>query len=129
MNEFDRMVLRQRKWMLYLLALLVLGAGFLPYTRVFNGLVLGGAISFFNLWLLQHKTKVIGDDAAEKGEAQGSLGTLSRMAAAILAAVIAIRFEEHFHIIAVVIGLMLSYIVILLDRSIYFLSEKDENGK
>lgn len=41
MFEFDSMVARQRKWMLYFLALFVLGAGFLPYTRVFNGLVLG----------------------------------------------------------------------------------------
>ena len=120
MNEFESMITRQRKWMLYLLALVVLGVGFLPYTRVFNGLLLGGAISFYNLWLLQHKTKQLGDRVAESGEARGGLGTFSRMAAAVLGVLIAIRFEENFHIIAVVIGLMLSYIILGLDGMFRF---------
>ena len=126
MNDFDSMVLRQRKWMLYLLALLVLGAGFSPYTRVFYGLVLGGAISFYNLWLLQRKVKVLGDQVAETGEARGGggLGTFSRMAAAVLGVLIAIRFEANFHIIAVIVGLMLSYIVIALDGLFRFIFRK-----
>lgn len=115
MFEFDSMVARQRKWMLYLLALFVLGAGFLPYTRVFYGLVLGGVISFYNLWLLQHKTRVLGDSVAKTGEVRSGLGTFSRMASAVLAVFVAMRFEENFHIIAVVIGLMSSYLVIGLD--------------
>src|SRR5699024_5277520 len=115
MFDFDSMVVRQRKWMLYLLALFVLGAGFLPYTRVFNGLVLGGVISFYNLWLLQHKTRVLGDTVAKTGEVRSGLGTFSRMAAAVFAVFIATRFEENFHIIAVVIGLVSSYFVIGLD--------------
>lgn len=129
MNEFDSMVSRQRKWMIYILALLVLGVGLLPYTRIFKSLLLGGVVSFFNLWLLQCKTKAITHAAATKSGTRKSLGTLTRMISAVFAAYIAMRYEEHFHIIAVVIGLMLSYIVIFLDRSIYFLSNKDENGK
>ncbi|MCF3942736.1 ATP synthase subunit I [Oceanobacillus alkalisoli] len=124
MNEFESMITRQRKWMLYLLALLVLGVGFLPYTRVFNGLLLGGAISFYNLWLLQHKTKQLGDSVAESGEARGGLGTFSRMAAAVLGVLIAIRYEENFHIIAVVIGLMLSYVILGLDGMLRFVFNK-----
>lgn len=110
--------------MLYLLALIVLGVGFLPYTRILNGLLLGGAISFYNLWLLQHKTKQLGDRVAESGEARGGLGTFSRMAAAVLGVLIAIRFEENFHIIAVVIGLMLSYIILGLDGMFRFVINK-----
>jgi ATP synthase protein I len=125
MFDFDSMVARQRKWMLYLLALFVLGAGFLPYTRVFNGLVLGGAISFYNLWLLQHKTRVLGDTVAKTGEPKSGLGTLSRMAAAVLAVFVATRYEENFHIIAVVIGLMSSYLVMGLDGFIRLLSRKN----
>ena len=127
MFEFDTMVARQRKWMLYLLALFVLGAGFLSYPRVFNGLVLGGAVSFYNLWLLQRKTRMLGDIVAQGEDARGSLGTFSRMAAAILATVVAIRFEENFHIIAVVIGIMSSYFVLGLDGLVRLLSHKEES--
>lgn len=127
MNDFDSMVVRQRKWMLYLLATLVLGAGFTPYTRVFNGLVLGGAISFYNLWLLQHKVKVLGDQVADTGKARGGLGTFSRMAAAVLGVLIAIRFDENFHIIAVIVGLMLSYLVIALDGVFRFVFRKKKD--
>ncbi|MBN6205841.1 ATP synthase subunit I [Ralstonia pickettii] len=124
MFNFDSMVARQQRWMLYILALFVLGAGFLPYTRVFYGLILGGVISFYNLWLLQHKTKVLGDTVAQGKDARGGLGTFSRMASAALAVLIAIRFEENFHIIAVVIGLMSSYLVIGLDGIVRLLSKK-----
>lgn len=127
MNDFDSMVVRQRKWMLYLLATLVLGAGFTPYTRIFNGLVLGGAISFYNLWLLQHKVKVLGDQVADTGKARGGLGTFSRMAAAVLGVLIAIRFDENFHIIAVIVGLMLSYLVIALDGVFRFVFRKKKD--
>ncbi|MHA6250679.1 ATP synthase subunit I [Oceanobacillus sp. CAU 1775] len=128
MFEFDSMVARQRKWMLYLLALFVLGAGFLPYTRVFNGLVLGGVISLYNLWLLQRKTGLIGEAVAETGEFRSGLGTFSRMAAALLAVFVATRFEENFHIIAVVIGLMSSYLVIGLDGIVRMLAMRKENN-
>lgn len=126
MFEFDSMVGRQRKWMLYLLALFVLGAGFLPYDRVFNGLVLGGVISFYNLWLLQHKTKQFGDNVAESGEVKSGLGTFSRMAAAVLAVFVATRFEENFHIIAVVIGLVSSYLVMGLDGIVRMISMRKD---
>ena len=129
MFDFDSMVARQRKWMLYFLALFVLGAGFLPYTREFNGLVLGGAISFYNLWLLQHKTRVLGDTVAKTGEPRSGLGTFSRMAAAVFAVFVAMRFEEHFHIIAVVIGLMTSYLVIGLDGLITLLRKNEPDNQ
>jgi ATP synthase protein I len=108
--------------MLYLLSLLVLGAGFTPYPRIFLGLLLGSAISFYNLWLLQRKTKKFAIAAAEQGSVLG-IGTFSRLAAAGLAVLIALRFEEHFHIIAVVVGLGTSYIIIMLDYFIFNMRE------
>lgn len=130
MFEFDSMAARQRKWMLYLLTFFVLGALFLPYPRVLYGLVLGGVISFYNLWLLHRKIKMLGDVVADTGEARGGLGTFSRMAAAILGTLIAIRFEENFHIIAVVIGIMSSYLVIGLDGFTRLLSkDKDQDNQ
>lgn len=108
------MVARQRKWMLYLLAIFVIGAGFTPYVQIFLGLLLGTSISFYNLYLLQKKVDLFGE-AVTTNQKVKTLGTLSRMTAAILAILIAIRFDAYFHIIAVIIGLMTSYPVIMID--------------
>ncbi len=108
------MVARQRKWMLYLLAIFVIGAGFTPYVQIFLGLLLGTSISFYNLYLLQKKVDLFGE-AVTSNQKVKTLGTLSRMTAAILAILIAIRFDAYFHIIAVIIGLMTSYPVIMID--------------
>ncbi|MFA1822702.1 ATP synthase subunit I [Virgibacillus oceani] len=122
MSQYEKMTIRQRKWMLYLLSILVLGAGFTPYPRAFFGLLLGSAVSFYNLWLLQRKTKKFAIAAAEQGSVLG-IGTFSRLAAAALAVLIALRFEEHFHMIAVVVGLGTSYIIIMLDYLLFTLKE------
>lgn len=114
MSNYESMIARQRKWMLYLLAIFVLGAGFTPYLPIFLGLLLGSAVSFYNLWLLQRKINVFGKKVAEQGSTLG-IGTFSRLAAAALAVLITLRFEEKFHIIAVVIGLATSYIVIMVE--------------
>lgn len=108
------MIARQRMWMLYLLAILVLGAGFTPFPRIFLGLLLGAIISFYNLWVLQKKIYDFGEAVEKKQSARG-LGTVSRFAAVALAVVIALRFEDYFQIIAVIIGLMTSYFVIMVD--------------
>ncbi|WP_430790197.1 ATP synthase subunit I [Virgibacillus flavescens] len=118
MKQYENMIARQRMWMLYLLAFLVLGAGFTPYLRIFLGLLLGTGISFYNLWILQKKIYDFGE-AVVKKQSTKSLGTVSRFAAVALAVVIALRFEEYFHSVAVIIGLMTSYIVIMIDFMVY----------
>lgn len=128
MSEYDKMVTRQRKWMLYLLAIFVIGSGFSSYQQVFNSLLLGGVVSFYNLWLLQHKTKTLGKAVVEAGKVRGGLGTFSRLAATILAVLIALRFNETFHIIAVVFGIISSYIVIFLDISIRLIADKENRS-
>lgn len=114
MSYYQSMATRQRKWMFYLLAIWVLGAGFTPYQSIFLGLLLGSIVSFYNLWLLQRKTNDFAE-SVEKNQSARGLGTVSRLAAVALAVIIALRFEEHFHIIAVLIGLMTSYLVIIID--------------
>lgn len=114
MQPYDKMMTRQRKWMFYLLAVLVLGAGFTDYPRIFLGLLLGAALSFYNLWLMQRKIKQFGQAIAEKRSARG-IGTFTRLASAALAVLIALRFEEYFHLTAVVLGLMTTYVVIMID--------------
>jgi len=118
MGQYEMMMARQRKWMFYLLAVLVMGAGFTPYVRIFSGLLLGSVISFYNLYLLQKKINDFAEAVAKKASAKG-LGTISRFAAAAVAIIIALRFEEYFSIIAVIIGLMTSYLVIMIDFFVF----------
>jgi ATP synthase protein I len=114
MDEYDKMVKDQRKWMLALLAILVIGLGITPYKQIFLGLLLGTAVSTFNLWFLQHKVKRFGK--AISGKKSGvSLGTFTRMLTSVLAVAIALQFADYFNVYATVIGLASSYIVLMID--------------
>lgn len=114
MNDFESMVDRQRKWMFSLMAIFLLGAVLTPYDRIFLGLLLGNVISYYSLRLLQNRIKRFGETVIEGRSARG-FGTLFRIGGAVLAVYIAIRFEDKFHMIAVIFGLATSYIVILAE--------------
>lgn len=112
------MVNRQRIWMLFFIALFAIGALLLPYKTFFLGLLLGAVISFYNLMLMQRKVDIAGEAAAKEGRRKG-VGTISRLAAAALGALIALRFD--LHIVAFIIGLMTAYPVIIIQ---YLVSSK-----
>ncbi|CDQ18831.1 ATP synthase subunit I [Halobacillus karajensis] len=114
MQLYQQMITRQRKWMFYLLALFVLGWGITPWQPIFLGLLLGSVLSFYNLWLMQRKIRKLGEASAENHSVRG-IGTFTRLASGALAVVIALQFEEYFHLISVVLGLMAAYFVILID--------------
>ncbi|MED3561687.1 ATP synthase subunit [Bacillus sp. MUM 116] len=114
MPDFREMFSRQRKWNLYLLSIFVLGWGFTSYQTVFLGLILGTCFSFLNIWLLVKKTEKF-DKALDKGKKMKSLGSLQRMATAAIAVIIAMRWPDYFNVVSVVLGLMTSYIVIMID--------------
>ncbi len=112
MSNYRTMAKRQRKWMLILLVLFAIGAGILPNKHFFLGLLLGTCISFYNLWLLQRKTDLLGEAAEREGSRKG-IGTISRFAAAALGVLIAIRYD--LSIIGFIIGLMTAYPVMMID--------------
>lgn len=114
MPEIQERFNRQRKYMLFLLSFFVLGWGFTSYQSIFLGLILGTVLSFFNLWLIFRKM-IQFREAVEKGQKVRSLGTVSRLASAALAVIIALEYPEHIHLISVVLGLMTSYLVIMID--------------
>ncbi|MGF2618230.1 ATP synthase subunit I [Rossellomorea vietnamensis] len=122
MTEIQQMYNRHRKYIFYLLSIYVLGWGFTDYQNVFLGLAFGTAISLFNHWLLVRKTVNFGDKVLA-GEKIRSLGTTSRMASAIFAAIIAVRFPESLHLPSVIFGLMTSYLVIMIDYLIQQLKQ------
>lgn len=118
MPDLQTMYTRQRKYMFYLLAIFVLGWGFTGYQSVFAGLLLGTSLSFFNLWLMKRKMKSF-DQAIESGGKVRSLGTMSRLASAALATIIALEYPEQINLISVVMGLMTALLVIAIDFLIH----------
>jgi len=108
------MLKRHRKYMFYLLALFVLGWGFTTYKAIFLGLIIGTIVSYYNHWLLYRKVDKFAETVVTGGKMY-SLGTISRMAAAALAVLIASRFSDSINIYSTVLGLMTSYIVIFID--------------
>src|SRR5690625_2248438 len=92
MSNYRTMAIRQRKWMFILLLLAAIEAAVLPFKQFFLGLLLGIAISFYNLWLLQRKTDILADSAEKYGKRKG-IGTISRLASAALGVLIAIRYD------------------------------------
>ena len=114
MPEMKIMFSRQSKYIIYLLAIYVVGWGFTSYQTVFGGLILGTALSLYNLWLINRKMEKF-SRALDEGRKIKSLGTMTRMASAGLAVLLALEFPEHFHLISVVWGLMTAYIVIFID--------------
>ncbi|AGX06584.1 MULTISPECIES: ATP synthase subunit I [Bacillus] len=117
MPDLKTMFIRQRKYIFLLLSVYVLGWGFTSYQSIFMGLIVGTSLSLFNLWLMVRKTDQFGE-AAANGQRMRSLGMLSRMATAVLAVMISMKYPDEVHLISVVLGLMTSYIVIMID---YFL--------
>ena len=119
MPEYKLIFKRVRKYILYLLALYVLGWGFTSYQSIFLGLILGTSLSLFNLWVLDRKMKQFGEVMVNGGKIR-SLGLLTRMATAIFAVLIAMEYSNYIHLISVVIGLMTAYIVIMIDNFLAF---------
>jgi len=115
--------------MFYLLAVMVLGTGFTPFPKIFLGLLLGTAFSFYNLWLLQRRVKSFGDAVAVKQKPRG-LGTGARFASAVAAIVIAGKYTMHIDALFVIIGLLSSYIVMVADYLLFELHKsKIEEGE
>ena|SRR5690625_4389056 len=116
MSNYNLMAIRQRKWMLVILIVSAVLALLTPFSNFFFGLLLGLGISFYNLWLLQRKTNLLGEAAEREGKRIG-LGTISRLASVALGVLIAMRF--NFDIIGFIIGIMTSNVVIIVDFIIF----------
>jgi ATP synthase protein I len=91
----------------------VLGWGVTEYQSVFLGLILGTSLSLYNLWNMVRKHYQFGKALQESKRI--SLGTASRMAAAIVAVFFALKFPDYLHLVSVILGLMTMYIVIMID--------------
>lgn len=112
MSNYKTMARRQRIWLLIIMSLITLLTVTMPNKHFFQGLLLGCVISFYNLWFLQRRTNILGESAAKDGKRKG-IGTISRLAAAALGVLLAIRFD--LSVVGFIIGLMIAYPVIVID--------------
>lgn len=109
---------RQKKIVFILLALFVLGWGFTDYQTIFAGLILGSFFGLYNFWILVRRMKRF-EHSISKGKRGASIGTAMRFASGVAAAAIAISLPEHIDMVSTVIGLMIPYILLLVDRILF----------
>ncbi|MCJ8007921.1 ATP synthase subunit I [Lederbergia wuyishanensis] len=114
MPELQQLFNRHCKYIIYLIAIYVLGWGFTNYKTIFMGLILGTSVSLFNHWNLVRKTNLFGE-VVSSGKKMRSFGTMIRMCSAILAVFIAGKYPNLFDLISVIIGIMTAHAVIIID--------------
>ncbi|GEN57725.1 ATP synthase subunit I [Halolactibacillus alkaliphilus] len=77
------------------------------------GLLLGGVVSYVNLCLLQLNVTRLGR-VAINGKGFAMAGTILRIGAALLVVILVERYLPYIPIVAVIIGLMFKYVVVLI---------------
>ena len=119
---------RQKKYILFLLAACVLGAAFTPYSTIFAGIGLGAVFGLYNFWILQRRMLKF-DRAFDQGKKRVSLGTGLRFASGIAAVAIALSLPEYFHLISTVIGLMIPYVLLVIEQLVFAIRKQNEDAK
>lgn len=118
MQGLQQVFQRQKKLIFFLLAFCALGWGFTSYQTVFAGLALGALFGLYNFWLLVRRLEKF-DRSLNEGKKVKSLGTAMRFASGIAAVAVAMSVPEQFHLASTVIGLMIPYVYLLVDRIVY----------
>jgi ATP synthase protein I len=108
----------QKKALFFLLALCALGWGFSPYESIFAGIALGAFFGTYNFWILVRRMEKF-DRSISEGTKAPSLGTVLRFGAGVAAVAIAISLPQYFHLISTVIGLMIPYIFLIVERIVH----------
>ena len=123
MVEMHRIYRRLRKYIFVFLLVCALGWFFTSFQTVFAGLALGALCGLFNFWNLVRKMESFGRKV-EKGQKARSLGTLIRFASAILGVAIAISYPQYISVGSTIIGLMIPYVLLLVDRIVFHLKNQ-----
>ncbi|MFS0788430.1 ATP synthase subunit I [Shouchella sp. 1P09AA] len=84
--------------------------------HVFLGLLLGFGASYLNLWTTYRNARHVGKTSSSTFSMLiVGLGYVFRMLLALVAVGLALLYPDTFHLIAVVIGIALMYIVMMVD--------------
>ena len=108
----------QKKAFFFLLAICALGWGFSPYDSIFAGIALGAFFGTYNFWILVRRMEKF-DRSISEGTKVASIGTALRFGSGVAAVAIAISLPQYFHLISTVIGLMIPYIFLVVERLVH----------
>ncbi|MBD8037733.1 MULTISPECIES: ATP synthase subunit I [Solibacillus] len=108
----------QKKAFFFLLVVCALGWGFSPYDSVFAGIALGAFFGTYNFWILVRRMEKF-DRSISEGTKVASIGTALRFGSGVAAVAIAISLPQYFHLISTVIGLMIPYIFLVVERIVH----------
>ena len=108
----------QKKAFFFLLAVCALGWGFSPYDSIFAGIALGAFFGTYNFWILVRRMEKF-DRSISEGTKVASIGTALRFGSGVAAVAIAISLPQYFHLISTVIGLMIPYIFLVVERIVH----------
>ncbi|ETT87200.1 ATP synthase subunit I [Viridibacillus sp. FSL R5-0477] len=118
MLELHQIFAKQKRMLFFLLAFCALGWAFTPYQTVFAGLALGALFGHYNFWILVRRMERF-DRSISEGKKVASLGSAFRFASGIAAVAVATMLPKYFHLISTVIGLMIPYVLLLVDRIVF----------
>src|SRR5690625_2938757 len=97
MEEYNHLVERQRKAMLYLLVFFLIGLMVTPFERLFMSLLVGYVIGYYNLRFLQNRIQAYTEAIVTEGKVR-SLGTFFRIGLIGLIVLLILRFPDKIHI-------------------------------
>ena len=118
MLNLHHMFAMQKKAFFFLLAICALGWGFSPYDSIFAGIALGAFFGTYNFWILVRRMEKF-DRSISEGTKVASIGTVLRFGSGVAAVAIAISLPQYFHLISTVIGLMIPYIFLVIERIVH----------
>lgn len=118
MLEMHQIFARQKKMLFFLLAFCALGWGFTSFKTVFAGLIVGVLFGHYNFWILVRRMEKFDRALSEEKRAPG-LGSGLRFASGFAVAAVALTWPTYFHLVSVVIGLMIPYVLLLVDRIVF----------
>ncbi|ENQ3080455.1 ATP synthase subunit I [Bacillus multifaciens] len=109
----------------YILAFMMLGWAFTPFSPHFLGIGLGFLVSTYCVWILGRRIEKIGESIVKKSKSP-TLGMINRFAAAILGAIIMYEIEHHMVMWAFAVGIMGGYILIVINLAYYSMKDTEK---
>lgn len=116
MHTLRQIFNRQKIALFFLLALFVIGWAFSDFRPFFGGLILGSLFGLYNFWILVRRMERFDQNISKEKETKLIGGTALRFGSGVAAAAIALSNPEKFDLIGTVVGLMIPYVLLLVDR-------------
>jgi len=127
----DKLIKSATRWMLYLLAVTLIGYAVFPeWKAVTLGLALGLLASAMNAFLLQRRVQLVAEIATQEGTGgrRKGLGLGSRLAMVLLLAMIGFKYPDIVNLPAALAGSMVMPFLILVAAIIHNVKE-NKGGK